>query len=75
MGITVTNEEIYDIMYKTNELLYIENPDYKKTILTKFHNTSNGKINKFIDEIDKEMYKKLINDNKILSFLQKLNYF
>jgi len=53
----------------------LKNISENKVIATQEFNILVNKINKFIDEIDKEMYKKLINDNKILSFLQKLNYF
>jgi hypothetical protein len=52
---------------KNNEL-------YKRTLLSQSHNTSGGRINKFLTEMSRETIERLLKDEKINAFLKKLNY-
>ena len=69
--------EIFEIMKELNKLHsskeIIEKDDrkkdrsdplYQKTLLTQHHNTSNGKINKFISDLSLEEIQKIIENKK-----------
>jgi len=47
---------------------------FKRTLLSQNHNTSGGKINKFLTEMTQSEIDGLLNDEKIHTFLKKLNY-
>jgi hypothetical protein len=69
--------EELDNMHKSKNIVVLDdknNEQFKRTLLSQSHNTSGGKINKFLSEMTQEEITGLLNDKKINSFLKKLNY-
>lgn len=83
LNVKLNNCEIIEIMKELESMLHNKNIvikddpsniEYKKTLLSQNHNTSNGKINKFVNLSPKKLINILEND-KILDFLNTHNYF
>lgn len=81
--INLNDEEILSIIKELDELLFAENlpvidnghnPVYKKTMLSKHHNTSNGKSNKFLTEMTKEQIKSLLSNKKAYDIIVEQGY-
>ena len=83
LNVNLNNNEIIEIMKELDNMLHnknivlhddFNNEEYRKTLLSQNHNTSDGKTNKFIDLSATELDEILQND-KILKFLEEQNYF
>jgi len=83
LNINLNTIEIIEIMKEVNDLFNdTQIPDkddnnnefYKNTLLSKHHNTSNGQINKFINKMNINEIKLLLDDKKILDFMKYCNY-
>lgn len=65
-----------DDMHTSKNIVKIDdnkNDEYKKTLLSQAHNTSNGKNNKFIN-IPKNILENLFKNKNILNFLKETKY-
>lgn len=83
LNINLDNNEIVDIMKQLEDMLnskdIVENDDkedeyYKKTLFCKDHNTSDGKINKFIN-LPSEQLNDILKEKNICTFLEENFYF
>lgn len=83
LNITIEDNSISEIMKKLEDLhnskniVKTDNKNnelFKRTLLSQSHNTSGGRINKFLTEMSSEEIERLMNDQKIHTFLKKLNY-
>lgn len=68
-----------DEMHNNKSIVKVDddtNTEYRKTLLSQSHNTSNGKNNKFIHLSETELATVLYyNNHEILNFLKENNYF
>lgn len=83
LHISVDLQTILNIMVELenmkNSKTIVEKDDhtneyYRKTLLSRHHNTSNGMINKYVYLMDTNVRNNLLNDQKILDFLVKYKY-
>ena len=83
LNINLDNNDIIDIMIQLESMLnskeIVEKDDhgdaeYRKTLLSQHHNTSNGKTNKFIN-LPKEQLDDILKEKNILTFLEENFYF
>lgn len=83
LNINLENEDIIDIMIQLESMLnskdIIEIDDandeeYQKTLLSQDHNTSNGKMNKFLN-LPTTQLKDILKDKVISSFLEEILFF
>ena len=85
LNVSLNNDEIIDIMVQLEKMLNSKNiikkrkdntrdPEYNKTLFSQEHNTSNGKINKFIS-LPKIQLNDILKEEKIYSFLVENLYF
>lgn len=85
LNVSLNNNEIIDIMIQLEKMLTSKNiikkrkdnnrdPEYNKTLFSQEHNTSNGKINKFIS-LPKIQLNDILKEEKIYSFLIENLYF
>ena len=85
LNVSLNNQEIIDIMIQLEKMLTSKNiikkrkdntrdPEYNKTLFSQEHNTSNGKINKFIS-LPKIQLNDILKEEKIYSFLVENLYF
>lgn len=81
--IPISDNDIEKIMIELEQLLNSKDlptkddanaPFYKMTILSKHHNTSNGKSNKFLEDMTEKEIKTLLNDKAIYNNLMELDY-
>lgn len=84
LHVSLTYEQIIDIMNDLDKMLNSksiipkddhDNKEYQKTLLSQHHNTSGGKINKFIDSMPKNILIGLIKNRAIKQYLIENNYF
>lgn len=82
LKINLTIFQIIEIMKKLDDMHVSENivkvddnknEDYRKTLLSQAHNTSNGKNNKFVN-IPKNILENLFKNKIILNFLKETKY-
>ena len=80
---SATNNEIIDIMIQLESMLNSKeivkkddhrDEEYRKTLLSQDHNTSNGKTNKFIN-LPKKQLDDILKEKNILTFLEENFYF
>ena len=83
LEIELNNEEIQlilkkiDILYNSNDIPEIDdfnNELYKKTLLSKQHNTSNGQSKKYLTFFIKKQNKEILQNKQIYNFLKNQNY-
>jgi 5-methylcytosine-specific restriction endonuclease McrBC GTP-binding regulatory subunit McrB len=83
LNVVLNNNEIIQIMAEldrmhNNSSIVLNddhsNDEYRKTLLSQNHNTSNGKSNKFINLNSSEL-DGLLKNEKIVNFLNEQNYF
>lgn len=83
LNINLDNNDIIDIMIQLESMLNskkivkkddIIDAEYRKTLLSQDHNTSNGKTNKFIN-LPKKQLDDILNQKNILTFLEENFYF
>lgn len=83
ININIEDNIITEIMQKLDDLHNSKtivkrdnanNEMFKRTLLSQSHNTSGGKINKFLTEMSDIEIDDLLKDEKIHAFLKKLNY-
>ena len=63
-----------NLLIKDNNNKKWNNELYRKTLLTQSHNTSGGKIGKYIEKYTIEENNHILNDEEIKLFLKKYNY-
>ena len=83
LNINLDNNEIIDIMIQLESMLNSKkivkkdnhaDEEYRKTLLSQDHNTSNGKTNKFIN-LPKKQLDDILKEKNILTFLEENFYF
>jgi len=83
LNIDLDNNEIIDIMIQLESMLNSKeivkkddhrDEEYRKTLLSQDHNTSNGKTNKFIN-LPKKQLDDILKEKNILTFLEENFYF
>lgn len=83
LDVSLDNKDILEIMIilenmlNSKEIVEIDNHNdetYRKTLLSQDHNTSGGKSNKFIG-IPIEDLNFILNDNRVVKFLEQTSYF
>lgn len=83
LNINLDNSDIMDIMIKLDSMLKSkdivekdnqQDKEYQKTLLSQSHNTSNGKINKFIN-LPNNQLNDILKEKNISTFLEENLYF
>ena len=83
LNINLDNNDIIDIMIQLESMLNSKkivkkddnsDAEYRKTLLSQDHNTSNGKTNKFIN-LPKKQLDDILKEKNILTFLEENFYF
>jgi hypothetical protein len=66
-----------ELMHQSKDIVQYDdhnNTLYKKTLLCQHHNTSEGQIQKYKTELNKNMKNRILNNRIIFSFLKEMKY-
>ena len=83
LNVNLDNNDIIDIMIQLESMLNSKkivkkddhrDAEYRKTLLSQDHNTSNGKTNKFTN-LPKKQLDDILKEKNILTFLEENFYF